>query len=41
MITSHPAFLAPEALSDIARTTVANLEALATGKSFIEGSVPT
>ncbi len=41
LITSHQAFLTREALSDIARTTVANLEALATGKSFVEGSVLT
>jgi D-lactate dehydrogenase len=41
LITSHQAFLTREALTDIARTTVANLEALATGKSFVEGSVLT
>ena len=41
LITSHQAFLTREALSDIARTTVANLEALATGNSFVEGSVLT
>ena len=41
LITSHQAFLTHEALSDIARTTVANLEALAAGKSFVEGSVLT
>ena len=41
LITSHQAFLTREALSDIARTTVANLEALATGKPFVEGSVLT
>jgi D-lactate dehydrogenase len=41
LITSHQAFLTHEALSDIARTTVANLQALATGKSFVEGSVLT
>ena len=41
LITSHQAFLTREALSDIARTTVANLEALAAGKSFVEGSVLT
>jgi D-lactate dehydrogenase len=39
LITAHQAFLTHEALADIARTTVANLEALAAGKSFIEGSV--
>ena len=41
LITSHQAFLTREALSDIARTTVTNLEALATGKPFVEGSVLT
>jgi hypothetical protein len=30
-----------EALSDIARTTVANLEALAAGQAFVDGSVLT
>jgi hypothetical protein len=30
-----------EALSDIARTTIANLEALAAGKPFVERSVLT
>ena len=39
LITSHQAFLTREALSDIARTTVANLEALASGKPYVEGSV--
>ena len=39
LITSHQAFLTREALADIARTTVANLEALAGGKAFVEGSV--
>jgi D-lactate dehydrogenase len=39
LIPSHQAFLTREALSDIARTTVANLEALANGKPFVEGSV--
>lgn len=39
LITSHQAYLTHEALSDIARTTVANLEALAAGKPFVEGSV--
>ncbi|HUI61812.1 MAG TPA: 2-hydroxyacid dehydrogenase [Steroidobacteraceae bacterium] len=39
IITAHQAFLTREALADIARTTVANLVALATGKSFVEGSV--
>jgi D-lactate dehydrogenase len=41
LITSHQAFLTREALSDIARTTVDNLEALAGAKPFIEGSVLT
>jgi D-lactate dehydrogenase len=41
LITSHQAFLTREALADIARTTVANLTALAEGKSFVEGSVLT
>lgn len=38
IITAHQAFLTHEALSDIARTTVANLRALATGAPFMEGS---
>lgn len=41
LITSHQAFLTREALADIARTTVANLEALAAGKSFVADSVLT
>jgi len=41
LITSHQAFLTREALADIARTTVGNLEALAEGKPFVEGSVLT
>lgn len=41
LITAHQAFLTREALMDIARTTVANLKALATGKSFVAGSVLT
>jgi len=41
LITSHQAFLTRDALSDIARTTVANLEALADGKSYVAGSVLT
>ncbi len=41
LITSHQAFLTREALADIARTTITNLEALASGKSFVEGSVLT
>jgi D-lactate dehydrogenase len=39
LITSHQAFLTHEALSDIARTTVTNLVALAEGRAFVEGSV--
>jgi D-lactate dehydrogenase len=41
LITSHQAFLTHEALSEIARTTVANISALAGKKSFVEGSVVT
>jgi D-lactate dehydrogenase len=41
LITSHQAFLTREALSDIARTTVANLQAFAGGKPYVEGSVLT
>lgn len=41
LITSHQAFLTREALGDIARTTVANLAALAAGQPFMEGSVLT
>lgn len=41
LITAHQAFLTREALADIARTTVSNLEALATGRPFMEGSVLT
>jgi D-lactate dehydrogenase len=41
LITAHQAFLTREALADIARTTVANLNALATGQPFVEGSVLT
>jgi len=41
IITAHQAFLTREALSDIARTTVANLEALSIGGPFVEGSVLT
>jgi D-lactate dehydrogenase len=41
LITSHQAFLTREALSDIARTTVTNLRALADGHPFVEGSVLT
>jgi len=39
LITSHQAFLTREALADIARTTVANLDALASGTPYVEGSV--
>jgi D-lactate dehydrogenase len=39
LITSHQAFLTSEALSEIARTTVANILALAGQESFVEGSV--
>lgn len=41
LITSHQAFLTCEALTDIARTTVANLEALAAGRPYVDGSVLT
>jgi D-lactate dehydrogenase len=41
LITAHQAFLTREALSDIARTTVCNLRALAAGTPFVEGSVLT
>jgi len=41
LITSHQAFLTREALADIARTTVANLDALANGTPYVEGSVLT
>lgn len=41
LITSHQAFLTAEALSDIARATVANISALATRGAFVEGSVLT
>lgn len=41
LITSHQAFLTREALSDIARTTIANISALAEGKPFVEGSLLT
>lgn len=39
LITAHQAFLTREALSEITRTTVANLEALAMNQPFVEGSV--
>jgi D-lactate dehydrogenase len=41
LITSHQAFLTAEALTDIARTTVANISAVASGGAFLEGSVLT
>jgi len=41
LITSHQAFLTREALAEIARTTVANISALAGQESFVEGSVVT
>jgi D-lactate dehydrogenase len=41
LITAHQAFLTREALGDIARTTVANLEALAADRPFLDGSVLT
>jgi len=41
LITSHQAFLTGEALSEIARTTVANISALAGHEPFVEGSVVT
>ncbi|MRR30120.1 2-hydroxyacid dehydrogenase [bacterium] len=41
VITAHQAFLTREALADIARTTVANLEALDRGEPFVDGSVLT
>lgn len=39
IITAHQAFLTREALSDIARVTVANIQAFGAGKPFIEGTV--
>lgn len=41
LITSHQAFLTREALTEIARTTVANISALAGQRSFVAGSVVT
>lgn len=41
IITAHQAFLTHEALTDIARTTVANLRALSAGTPFVEGSLLT
>src|SRR3954462_11839566 len=39
LITAHQAFLTQEALSEIARVTVANLAAFANGRPFLEGTV--
>jgi D-lactate dehydrogenase len=41
LITAHQAFLTHEALSDIARTTVDNLVALAHDRPFVDGSLLT
>ncbi len=41
LITSHQAFLTDEALSEIARATVANISALVSHEPFVEGSVVT
>jgi D-lactate dehydrogenase len=41
IITAHQAFLTQEALAEIARVTVANLSALATGEPFLEGTLLT
>ena len=41
LITAHQAFLTREALGDIARTTIANLVALADGRAYVEGSALT
>jgi D-lactate dehydrogenase len=41
LITSHQAFLTREALSEIVRTTVANISALAGPRAFVIGSVVT
>jgi D-lactate dehydrogenase len=41
LITSHQAFLTIEALTEIARTTVANISALAGQEPFVEGSLVT
>ena len=41
LITSHQAFLTREALTEIARTTVANISALAGAGSFVKASVVT
>jgi D-lactate dehydrogenase len=39
LITAHQAFLTREPLGDIARVTVANLQALAQGTPFAERTV--
>jgi len=41
LVTAHQAFLTREALSDIARTTIANLQALDRGTPCVEGSTLT
>jgi D-lactate dehydrogenase len=41
LITSHQAFLTREALTEIARTTAANISALAGASAFVKGSVVT
>jgi D-lactate dehydrogenase len=41
LITSHQAFLTREALTEIARTTVANVSALAGPRAFVNGLVVT
>ncbi|MEO8351974.1 MAG: 2-hydroxyacid dehydrogenase, partial [Chthoniobacteraceae bacterium] len=41
LITAHQAFLTNEALSEIARVTVANLTALAKRQPFLEGTALT
>ena len=41
LITLHQAFLTHAALTEIARTTVANISALAAPESFVEDSVVT
>jgi hypothetical protein len=41
LITSHRVFLTREALTEIARTPVANISALADPRAFVNGSVVT
>lgn len=41
VITAHQAFLTREALTEIARVTVANIQALESGRPFVEGTVLT